>query len=129
MVQIPTNGIGGIVGSCGGSITKSCNIGNISGRDAAGIIGRTKASGSYTPYIEKCFNSGRITGTQYLGLIAGKVWLKTTIKDCYYNDKYESSLPVTGYVNSGVQTTVSNNTSTTDDFKTLDEFITWIDSK
>lgn len=82
---VAKNYVGGIVGNAGvtDTIINSYNAApiTVNGGTVGGIIGTTVASGK--GYVEKCYNTAKITAQGNLGGLIGKVQKGCVIIDCY----------------------------------------------
>ena len=112
-----TNGVGGIVGSCGNgstvTITNCYNTGSVSGTGAhiGGIVGAC-GNGS-TATITNCYNTWDVSGNDNVGGIVGEVSGTTTITNCYNTGSVSGVDEVggiVGYVNRTVTITNCYNT-------------------
>lgn len=77
--------VGGIIGVNENTVRNCYNVGTVSGPTAGGIVGWTRASDdSVSSQFAYCFNTGIVTGQDFVGSIAGEVTGTKTIQSCYY---------------------------------------------
>ena len=127
MGEITNNGnyTGGIVGATTNDSTvkveKCYNAGNINGQKyTGGIVGLLSRTSENT--VINCYNKGIIQGTTYVGAIIG--WKNnTTVNNLYYLNTVGI-----GAIN-GVDDEANKVMSTTEDIKTFEEFLTWIEQQ
>ena len=130
-------GTGGIVGDCAKGIPQDIslcyNSGTVQGVSAVGgISGYLGAQGSAGKET-KCYNKGNVictTNSEEKGEIVGLMANDANVTNCYFYTNDDSSYGV-GAINSGgsIETQRAGAKRITNNFNSLDEFITWVEQQ
>mgnify|MGYP004592476715 FL=1 len=130
-------GTGGIVGDCGKGIPQDISLCYNSGTVQAagqvgGISGYLGAQG-YAGKETKCYNKGNVictTNSEEKGEIVGKMANDANVTNCFFytNDSLRYGV---GVINSGgsIETQRAGAKRITNNFNSLDEFITWVEQQ
>ena len=130
-------GTGGIVGDFMKGITQDIslcyNSGTVQGvRTVGGISGYLGAQG-YAGKETKCYNKGNVictTNSEKKGEIVGSMANDANVTNCYFYTNDDSRYGV-GVINSGgsIETQRAGAKRITNNFNSLDEFITWVEQQ
>ncbi len=126
---------GGIVGDCFTGIPQDIslcyNSGTVQGAGQVGGISGYLGAQGYAGKETKCYNKGNVictTNSEEKGEIVGKMANDANVTNCYFYTNDDSRYGV-GVINSGgssIETQRAGTKRITNNFNSLDEFITWL---
>ena len=130
-------GTGGIVGDCAKGIPQDIslcyNSGTVQGVGPVGGISGYLGAQGYAGKETKCYNKGNVictTNSEKKGEIVGSMANDANVTNCYFYTNDDSRYGV-GAINSGgsIETQRAGAKRITNNFNSLDEFITWVEQQ
>ena len=128
---------GGIVGTCAAGIPQDIslcyNSGTVQGVGSVGGISGYLGTQGYAGKETKCYNKGNVictTNSEKKGEIVGSMANDANVTNCYFYTNDDSRYGV-GAINSGgsIETQRAGAKRITNNFNSLDEFITWVEQQ
>ncbi|MGN0692715.1 MAG: GLUG motif-containing protein, partial [Oscillospiraceae bacterium] len=106
---------GGVCGELDDSTMEYCyNKGSINAdtKEVGGVVGGIRMYSSSSTTVSKCYNTGRVTGNQNVGGVAGNVYSGSALQDCYNTGDVNGTTNNSGGVVGSDNGTVKNCYST-----------------